>query len=329
MPASDQAVKVSYQDLKNKTIDLGSLRAALGNSPGALGILIVKDLPHEYANLRHQALIKAFEFANLPDAIRERYADPSSRFQFGWSLGKEIMNGRADLQKGSYFANPYSDDPHNIWPSRSDCEGFRDAFMSLSVFMRDVGLLLAQALDPLLASEIDSNNNLPRRTQISTLLRESKACKARLLHYFPSANARCHTSVSNGSLPDDLCGWHKDHSLLTSLVPAIFHLGSTATDQDPDPAGGLYIRPRQDDAYPVRVVIPPDCLAFQTGEALELLSGNRLAATPHSVTSSKGDGISRQTLALFLQPNPEDVVDFASGETFAAFTRRVLDRHYD
>jgi hypothetical protein len=30
---------------------------------------------------------------------------------FGWSWGKEIMNGVADILKGSYYANPTVDSP--------------------------------------------------------------------------------------------------------------------------------------------------------------------------------------------------------------------------
>lgn len=62
---------------------------------------------------------------------------------------------------------------------------------------------------------------------------------------------------------------------------------------------GLYIYPRGKKEA-VKVSIPADCLAFQTGEAIELLSRGKLAATPHYVTGA-GEGVSRETFAFFLQ----------------------------
>ena len=59
--------------------------------------------------------------------------------------------------------------------------------------------------------------------------------------------------------------------------------------------------------------IPADCLAFQIGEAMEVLTGGRLAATPHYVSGVMGEpgergeastefgSISRETFAFFLQ----------------------------
>jgi hypothetical protein len=41
------------------------------------------------------------------------------------------------------------------------------------------------------------------------------------------------------------------------------------TVQNPDPSSGLYVRRR--DGAEVRVAIPPDQLAFQMGEAMQVL----------------------------------------------------------
>jgi isopenicillin N synthase-like dioxygenase len=49
----------------------------------------------------------------------------------------------------------------------------------------------------------------------------------------------------------------------------------------PSPASGLYIRTRGGEI--TKVSIPSDCLAFQTGEALELATAGKLRATPHCV----------------------------------------------
>jgi isopenicillin N synthase-like dioxygenase len=66
----------------------------------------------------------------------------------------------------------------------------------------------------------------------------------------------------------------------------------------PDPAAGLYVRSRV--GATVKVSVPRDCLAFQTGEALELITRGRFRAVPHYVRGVKGSGgVARNTLAVF------------------------------
>lgn len=49
----------------------------------------------------------------------------------------------------------------------------------------------------------------------------------------------------------------------------------------PSPDAALFIHTRGGEVK--KATIPADCLAFQTGEALELATGGRLRATPHLV----------------------------------------------
>lgn len=178
------------------------------------------------------------------------------------------------------------------------------------------------------------------------MIERSRANKARLLHYFPSS-----PDAPGEGADDDACGVHLDHSLLTGLCSAMYldptpssSPGGPAefTEVAPNPKAGLYIYPRQQlspeqsekeiglalrgqsSVPPVKVAIPKDCLAFQTGEALAVLTGGRLSATPHFVASGKQKS-SRETFAFFLQP---DVEDSLGPETFGEFTKRVLKRHY-
>ncbi len=79
-----------------------------------------------------------------------------------------------------------------------------------------------------------------------------------------------------------------------------------------------------------KVTIPPDCLAFQTGEALELATAGRLRATPHCVrvgASNDAEFVSRETFALFMQPDVNQRI--SETETFGEFSKRVFDDHYD
>lgn len=93
----------------------------------------------------------------------------------------------------------------------------------------------------------------------------------------------------------DSCRFIQDHSLITGLCSAIYlHHPTSSSDTDssaplkaipaPHPDSGLYIIPRsRSKNSPVKVAIPPTCLAFQTGEALQLCTGGKLRATPHFV----------------------------------------------
>jgi len=68
----------------------------------------------------------------------------------------------------------------------------------------------------------------------------------------------------------------------------------------PDPEAGLYIKNRHGDV--VKVGIPRDCLAFQTGEALERITRGKFKAVPHFVRGARASmapGVARNTIAVF------------------------------
>lgn len=127
----------------------------------------------------------------------------------------------------------------------------------------------------------------------------AQTTKARLLHYFPPQKP------DTAATDDSWCGTHLDSawgkadrsersnllvlrptdSMLTGLCSAIYlrHDGGSTPTEVPPPASdaGLYIHTRGGDVK--KVSIPPNALAFQTGEALELCTAGRLRATPHLV----------------------------------------------
>ena len=79
-----------------------------------------------------------------------------------------------------------------------------------------------------------------------------------------------------------------------------------------------------------QVHIPKDCLAFQTGEALELITQGNFKAVPHFVHGVSADGkrkVARNTLAVFTQPNLGEFVDRERGLTFAEFSKEVIGRN--
>ena len=68
------------------------IETAFGSHPKSLGIIIVKDLPSEYPSLRENLLKFAYKFASLPESVKEKYVDPTTRYSFGWSHGKVLPN---------------------------------------------------------------------------------------------------------------------------------------------------------------------------------------------------------------------------------------------
>jgi isopenicillin N synthase-like dioxygenase len=79
----------------------------------------------------------------------------------------------------------------------------------------------------------------------------------------------------------------------------------------------------------VKVSIPRDCLAFQTGEALEVITQGRFKAVPHFVRGAaqgKGGPVSRNTLAVFTQPNLWENID--NERDFAAFAREIVEKNH-
>jgi isopenicillin N synthase-like dioxygenase len=102
----------------------------------------------------------------------------------------------------------------------------------------------------------------------------------------------------------------------------------------PDPTAGLYILSRS--GQTVQVKIPRDCIAFQTGEALERITKGKFKAVPHYVKGvrpgvaegeNEGGKIARNTLAVFTQPNLGEIVDSEQRITFGEFARGVVEKN--
>ena len=94
---------------------------------------------------------------------------------------------------------------------------------------------------------------------------------------------------------------------------------------------GLCIRSRS--GQTVKVAIPRDCIAFQTGESLERITRGRFKAVPHFVRGARGPAvggsrrIARNTLAVFTQPNLGEEVDTEQHITFGEFARGIVAKN--
>ncbi|KAG5943016.1 hypothetical protein E4U59_000705 [Claviceps monticola] len=375
--AQSQAVTVSLKDLTDDTVPLQTLQEAFG--PDSLGILVVKDVPPEFAQLRRRVLSYASYLGNLPGEELEKLENAHAKYLIGWSRGKETLrNGRPDTLKGSYYANcAFYTDPGlecaiptqdfsaetfpeylsaNMWPPERLLPGLKAAVTELCRLMIDVAVLVARACDRFAEQDIADYPSGYLEKVVGT----SSTTKARLLHYFPRGDGAQTEGMSGGEQEvedddDDWCATHVDHGCLTALTSAMFvdetsvhqgvesrklnleekHNTETLLPLDelpasPDASAGLYILSRTGETYQIR--IPRDCLAFQTGEALERITAGRFKAVPHYVRGVKkaaagGRAIARNTLAVFTQPNLGDEVDMKAHLTFGDFARGVVAKN--
>ncbi|KAL6789387.1 hypothetical protein J3E68DRAFT_414564 [Trichoderma sp. SZMC 28012] len=362
-----QAVTVSLKDLQNGDVSFETLQQAFG--PDSLGILVVKDVPQEFAQLRHVALSYGSYLGNLPKEELDKLENAKAKYLTGWSLGKETLkNGQADTFKGSYYANcafyvnpslecaeptaEFSPETFpeylspNVWPAENVLPGMKPAVTTLCRLIIDVAVLVARACDRFAEQEIQGYPKGYLEHVVST----SNTTKARLLHYFPQGASEAASTAAEGD-EDDWCGTHLDHGCLTGLTSAMFidekEVNPAVPTADltslngaslppleelpasPDAAAGLYIKSRTGET--VQVKIPRDCIAFQTGEALERITAGKFKAVPHfvrGVRASVSDGrVARNTLAVFTQPNLGEEVDIEQHLTFGEFARGVVTKN--
>ncbi|KAH9809811.1 clavaminate synthase-like protein, partial [Teratosphaeria destructans] len=357
-------ITVSLQELQDETVSLDILEQAFG--PASLGVIIVRDLPAKFAGLRSKLLSYSSYLANLPQDELVKVEKAEAKYNIGWSLGKETLaSGRFDTMKGSYYANPIHDQeleekarhlyPHipemtapNVWPDENVLPGFEKLFEELCGLVVDVAALVARNCDRFGLAKLDAYE----QGTLEKTVRGSVATKARLLHYFPPPQAK-HQGGPDSAIAhapdDDWCATHFDLGALTGLTSNMFidesvhdpkHARSDSSsllpnlpelDRHPDPKVGLWIKDRS--GRSTQVCIPRDCLAFQTGMALERVTRGAFRAVPHfvrggSASVSGSQSIARNTLAVFTQPNLWEVVDKEENLDFAELAKRVIQGTY-
>ncbi len=302
---------------------------------------------------------------------KAKLESPDAKWLVGWSCGKETLkDGRYDTLKGSYYVNcaPQFEDPAlqsklatnypsfpeytapNTWPAEDVLPGFEAVFRELCGLIMDTAVLVARACDRYAEANVEGY----KPGYLEHVVRTSVSTKARLLHYFPPSPSTTPPDANTSDSPpsttqpadDDWCATHLDHGCLTGLTSAMF-VDETAHPPHgpftpsapprplpelpaaPDPRAGLYIHART--GKETKISIPRDCLAFQTGEALERITQGRFRAVPHFVRGialAEGETrrVARNTLAVFTQPNLWETVD--GEKDFAAFAREIVERNH-
>lgn len=340
-------VTVQLADLKAGRVPDENLLAAFG--PDSLGIIVVEGLPEHYQTLREKVLKSAKIVASLPQEELEKLECPEAYWLVGWSKGKEkLASGKPDIAKGSYYVNcnfhrdPSKEEPDqhtkdqypdllaytasNIWPSETVVPEFEKNFKDLANMIIDVTEHVAGVCDRYMTKALKTESELSLPSDyLRRIVASSDTTKARLLHY----QAALQISSDESDKDTKWCGEHLDHSCLTALTSNYY----MRTD-DPemkevflpsDNPSGLMIRDRSGKL--VKVEIPTHALAFQTGSALQEITGSRFKAVSHLVAGVQDQpNLCRNTLAIFCQPSLSDKVN--SSMNFADYSRSILSGNH-
>lgn len=182
----------------------------------------------------------------------------------------------------------------NVWPDEKTLPGFEQTFETLCRLIVDIAAIVARNCDRYGVAKLDGYQD----GTLENIVRGSVCTKARLLHYFPppAADPEEQRPDSAMAIDDNWCATHHDLGALTGLTSQMFvdeeanppfakSDGSLpplpGLDGHPDPKAGLWIKDRA--GRTTQVDIPRDCLAFQTGEALEIITHGKFRAVPHFV----------------------------------------------
>jgi len=221
-PAS-VVVTLAYEDLISfdpSTATGARIVEQIGKAfgPHGLGLLAVSDVPG-FAAKRQALLPLAAKLPALPDLP----VDADSLYSVGWSHGKEeIMPGQPDTAKGSFYANPLTENlakslqqrdgtfpkdqaaqhpefyAPNVWPSQSLPE-LQSAFCEMGQLLKKVGSKIAAACDVYCRER-------GVEAQLQSTIQNSLNAKGRLLHYFAQR-----TDDQDNENSGPWCAWHNDH----------------------------------------------------------------------------------------------------------------------
>lgn len=319
-------VCIDFNDLKGRDVDLSeSIEKAFGFE--GIGLVTVKNVPG-VLEAREALLPLSYHLAALPSDVLTKYERPETYYGFGWSHGKEKLQGKPDFAKGSFYANPQYDEPTkdkdlikrfpsycspNTWP-QEELPMFKPCFKALGRLIVEVGLHVAKHTDLYVTSKVPDYEF----GKLNKIIATSLTAKGRLLHYFPLTSKEAMVDTGGDDDISSWCGWHNDHGALTGLTSSMYLDRNGMEVPSPDEHAGLYIKTRQGGV--VQAVYPADQLAFQIGEAAQIHSGGVLQATPHAVRGAKGEnaiGVSRSQLAVFMQPMWGEDMGIPDGTTFS------------
>lgn len=183
---------VEYDECMSKVLD--KIGQAFGSDDSCLGILAVTNVPGELERKRNALLPIARDLAKLPAKDLDEVIVPEAGYQVGWSHGKEKLEGdnNFDMGKGSFYANPLTDDfvsavkerllqkegntndlasskeideavqknpeffATNEWPSK--LPHLKSALIDVANIVHSVGVMLAKLCDMYVKSKVSYEN---------------------------------------------------------------------------------------------------------------------------------------------------------------------------
>mmetsp|Transcript_32162 Transcript_32162/g.88870 ORF Transcript_32162/g.88870 Transcript_32162/m.88870 type:complete len:380 (+) Transcript_32162:93-1232(+) len=281
--------------------------------------------------IREDLLPLALALDRLPDADKAAIAEAGTLNVNNYSRG---IDGN---RSGLYF-HPATDTPgdclpagiepeptfyaQNLWPDAALPE-LRPRARDAAPFLVDVGRELALVVDQRLASAIEGY----RPRTLVDLAQGAECCnhKCRLICY--------HEYESETQRKDAKGMWappHKDTGLFTVLVPGVFFDsdGAQRLPACPDPEVGLYVRSRRGAITQISAPAGSgECLFFQLGEAMQIVSGGLYHATEHCVRGPPAAqaGYLRASLAVFFQPHAHEDLEVPEGLSLRDVAGRATD----
>jgi isopenicillin N synthase-like dioxygenase len=278
------------QDITDKLLDSAF-------DKNGLGVILVKDVP-TLVEKREKLLLAIKKLGTLDKDILQKLERPDIFYNIWWSRGKEKLKGTYDFSKGSFYIESTDiDDDSNVWPTNEVPE-LKKTFYDVLNLVNSCAMHLVDGIDVYLKSRLVNYKN--------DMLKMIAKKKSRLLYYYPTDNS---INGEEGGVPqiDDWCGWHFDHGVLTALISAMYFKNGKVIDHD----SGLTIRDRLGQDH--QVTLPKNSIAFQIGEALQILSGGHFIATPHCVTPSADKSVTRCTMAVFMDCPYDTVLRIPEG----------------
>lgn len=276
---------ISYEDFvkgDEKTVE--RIKAALKKD----GIVGIRGVPG-YMELRGRYIAAAKAFGALDHAIKSNYVPDRNKGQlYGFEAGTERFKKEdgtevVDAGKYSYYSYINKDEssseyPGNVWPEECD---LKTPCLEMGHF------LLNQAIEVL--RKIGYDESRVDLNKVSGM--------GRMLDYQP-----------NPENTNPLwCGAHFDHSLFTALLTASYFKEGRLISE-PSEAGLFIQRPGEPTFYKV-VSDDPEVMLFQVGEFAQLDTDGAMQATKHRVNKALDGDIRRITMAVFVNPDFESVIE--------------------
>jgi hypothetical protein len=217
--SSDGSSDVNLDDLIDK---------AFGASSNSLGIIAITDVPN-LPSLRVKLLHMAQELATLPPDDLDKITAYEAGYQVGWSHGREKLEGdKLDLSKGSFYANPLTDDLADcMLKRRNNTMGDGDLLKwdeSIQSAQSDEDLLkLAKSNPAFFAPNIWPTESIP---ELETAFKEA----GEMVHKIGIMIARCCDSYVSSRVSVSVAFGSSNHYISANNSSASFSYPSSAQD---------------------------------------------------------------------------------------------------